>query len=1101
MKQWKKKLALITAAILTAGNVIYVPAAEIQVSAEAVSAENGEDLFSDTEVMEETVQIPEENQEEAQEPEVSPDAENEIFEEDPVAEVLEEEDEGEFRENVPAEPEEENAVSFSDGEQAVFETETEENMVPDAGDSISGDWSYTTSGSKATITKYNGSAVTVTIPEKIDTYTVTAIKAGAFAGNTKLETVSVPYTVTELGSSVGNTGVFQECTNLKYVILAEGSDAAYIGSNCFYNCSSLQEISIPANYEKICYRAFSGCISMRNLTITSSGSAVPNQEIGDRAFEGCKSLQSVYIPPTVKFIGLYAFQNCTALTSLSLSEGLQIIDRGAFYECTKLSAVTIPSTVTQIGSTANYTGVFENCTALRTLTVRQGESDAYIGDRAFKGCSSLQKVSVPKNYTEIHYMAFADCISLTELKIADSNAVYANQFIENNAFDNCTNLKTVTIPGTVKSIGYWAFRNCASLVSVILGEGIESIDKGAFAECKKLTSITIPGSVTVLGSENNTTGVFENCTALAAVTLVKGSDPAFIGDNTFKNCVSLSKITIPGNYLRIHYQAFRGCTGLTSMVYQNSGASYCNQGIDPYAFADCSKLTSVSIPGTVEYIYEFAFQKATALTKLTLNNGIKNIRYGAFAGCTGLATVTVPGSVNSIGSTAGYTGVFQDCTALYKVTILANANGDTGFILGQNTFKNCSSLTYVYIPESFTKFYASAFTGTNAKLTIWGVEGSKADEFAAANDIPFNQVNVATPRISKLANVSSGIQITWKAAEQAKSYVVYRRVKGQETYKSVGKTSALTFTDTKVTSGTTYEYTLVGVNGSNRSDYLKNNGSLKYLSMPKNIKVSNKAGYTLLGWSSVKGAESYVVYRKTDGGKWTRVGIARVDASGGSATGTSLIDRNVEEGTDYIYTVKACAGKVASAYDADGVANRYLGTVKIDSLTNTKTGVMVKWEAAEGAGGYQVYRKTAKGRFTRIAKLSGGDNISYCDGTAVNGKGYSYVVRPYWKTFYGTYEEAKTVRLTAVSIISAANSSAKTIQVSWKKNSKVTGYQIKYVPSSGSTRVVYSDETSVKLKNLKKGVTYKIYVRGYCTVSGKKYYAPWSSGKSVTVTK
>ena len=89
MKQWKKKLALITAAILTAGNVIYVPAAEIQVSAEAVSAENGEDLFSDTEVMEETVQIPEENQEEAQEPEVSPDAENEIFEEDPVAEVLE----------------------------------------------------------------------------------------------------------------------------------------------------------------------------------------------------------------------------------------------------------------------------------------------------------------------------------------------------------------------------------------------------------------------------------------------------------------------------------------------------------------------------------------------------------------------------------------------------------------------------------------------------------------------------------------------------------------------------------------------------------------------------------------------------------------------------------------------------------------------------------------------------------------------------------------------------------------------------------------------------------------------------------------------------
>ena len=1101
MKQWKKNLALIFAAVFTMGNVICVPAAEIQVSSETVSEESGENLFSDTEVYEETVQLSEEAQEEVEEPEVSPEPETEIFEEDPSAEVLEEEDEGEFHENVPAEPDEGDSFSFSDGEQAAFETETEENTMPDAGDSMSGDWSYTTQGSKATITKYSGSDVTVTIPEKIGTYTVTAIKAGAFAGNTKLETVSVPSTVTELGSSVGNTGVFQECTNLKYVILSEGSDAAYIGSNCFYNCSSLQEISIPKNYEKICYRAFSGCISMRNVTITSSGSAVPNQEIGDRAFEGCKSLESIYIPPTVKFIGICAFQDCKGLTSLTLSEGLQIIDRGAFSECTKLSAVTIPSTVTQIGSTNNYAGVFENCTALRTLTIRQGESDAYIGDRAFRGCSSLQAVSVPQNYTEIHYMAFADCISLTEVKIAASTAVYANQFIENNAFDSCTNLKTVTIPGTVKSIGYWAFRNCGNLVSVSLGEGIESIDRGAFAECKKLTSITIPGSVTVLGSENNTTGVFENCTALTTVTLVKGSDPAFIGDNTFKNCVSLSKITIPGNYLRIHYQAFRGCTGLTSMVYQNSGASYCNQGIDPYAFAECSKLASVTVPGTVEYIYEFAFQKDTALKKLTLNNGIKNIRYGAFAGCTSLETVTVPGTVNTIGSTAGYTGAFQDCTALYKVNILANENGDTGFILGQNTFKNCSSLTYVYIPESFTKFYISAFTGTNAKLTIWGVEGSKADDFATANNIPFNQVNVATPRISKLANVSAGIQITWKAAEQAKSYVVYRRVKGENIYKSVGKTSKLTYTDTKVTSGTTYEYTLVGINGSNRSDYLKNNGSLKYLSMPKNIKVSNKAGYTALGWSSVKGAESYVVYRKTDGGKWTRVGITRVDASGDSATGTSLVDRNVEEGTDYIYTVKACAGKVASAYDADGVANRYLGTVKIDSLTNTKSGVMVEWEAAEGAGGYQVYRKTAKGKFTRIAKLSGGSAISYCDETAVNGKGYSYVVRPYWGTSYGTYEEAKTVRLTAVSITSAVNSAAKTIQVSWKKNSKVTGYQIKYVPSSGSSKVVYSDEPSVKLKNMKKGVTYKIYVRGYRTVSGKKYFAPWSSAKSVKVTK
>ena len=270
--------------------------------------------------------------------------------------------------------------------------------------------------------------------------------------------------------------------------------------------------------------------------------------------------------------------------------------------------------------------------------------------------------------------------------------------------------------------------------------------------------------------------------------------------------------------------------------------------------------------------------------------------------------------------------------------------------------------------------------------------------------------------------------------------------------------------------------------------------------MPVGIKVSNKAGYVEVSWNNVSGAQKYSVYRKTPDTKWTRISILNAAVSGDSAAKTTVSDKKVEEGTDYIYTVKAYAGKVASAYDEDGVTTRYLGTGKITSLTNTKTGVTIKWQETEGAGGYLIYRKAGKGKFVRIAKLSGGETNSYCDETAVNGKGYTYAVRPFYGSSNGTYEEAKTVRLSVSSIVSAKNNKAGTIQVTWKKNSKVTGYQVKYT-ASGKSKAVYENGTSVELKNLKKGTTCRVYVRGYRTVLGKKYFGPWSSGKTVKITK
>ena len=106
----------------------------------------------------------------------------------------------------------------------------------------------------------------------------------------------------------------------------------------------------------------------------------------------------------------------------------------------------------------------------------------------------------------------------------------------NDAFTQCHNLISVTMPDTVTSIGGFAFSNCTGLTNVTIGNGVTSIGNRAFQGCRSLTSITIPDSVTS------------------------------IGDRAFNSCSSLSSITIPDSVTSIGDYAFQSCSGLISVT-------------------------------------------------------------------------------------------------------------------------------------------------------------------------------------------------------------------------------------------------------------------------------------------------------------------------------------------------------------------------------------------------------------------------------------------------------------------------------------------------------------------------------------------------------
>ncbi|MBO5866913.1 MAG: leucine-rich repeat domain-containing protein, partial [Clostridia bacterium] len=131
--------------------------------------------------------------------------------------------------------------------------------------------------------------------------------------------------------------------------------------------------------------------------------------------------------------------------------------------------------------------------------------------------------------------------------ISDSYYHYIiNAYIEygvtyiGNVFQNCTSLSNITIPYSVTSIGSSAFDNCRCIRSIIIPNSVKSIASSAFSGCSSLTSITIPDSVTSIGIN-----AFYNCTGIKSIIIPKSV--TYIGGCAFMGCSRLTSITIEGS--------------------------------------------------------------------------------------------------------------------------------------------------------------------------------------------------------------------------------------------------------------------------------------------------------------------------------------------------------------------------------------------------------------------------------------------------------------------------------------------------------------------------------------------------------------------------
>ena len=350
------------------------------------------------------------------------------------------------------------------------------------------------------------------------------------------------------------------------------------------------------------------------------------------------------------------FNNCTGLTGVIFPDTVEYIS--GFENCRMLTRVRWSAGLKKI-----KLGAFDG-TALESLVLPEGVE---ILENAFGNCTELKSVSLPSTLTKIGNSygvpPFSGCHSLESIEIAEGNEVYASDgnCIMRKADNTLVlGLKASKIPSYTEHIGNYAFRDSGA-ESIALPEGVTSIGDYAFAHNDRLKEITLPQSLTSIGWY-----AFSDCFALGKIAIPDGVTELPYG--LFAWCTELKEVALGAKTEKIDTSVFRLCGKLERITISESNAHF-KSAADGRFLLNKTGDTLVlgcqdgAIPDGVKKIGERAFEGRTGLKEIDFNE-VEEIGEYAFVMCAGLDRLKLTSAVRIIGE-----GAFQSCIGLSTVRI------------------------------------------------------------------------------------------------------------------------------------------------------------------------------------------------------------------------------------------------------------------------------------------------------------------------------------------------------------------------------------------------------------------------------------------------
>lgn len=221
--------------------------------------------------------------------------------------------------------------------------------------------------------------------------------------------------------------------------------------------------------------------------------------------------------------------------------------------------------------------------------------------------------------------------------------------IDAKAFKNCSEIYSVTIPMSIVFIGEGAFYNCKGLSAVSLPNGLMRIESLAFNGCSRLKSIVIPKTVEYIGGL-----ILGSCERLSSIIVEEGN----------KNYASANSNVIIDKRYGVLIQGCNNSKIPGNGILDFLGNNYAKiKAVGRLAFAGCTGLKSIRIPGNIKTIEESAFYGCTNLTSVKISKGVEYIQGNAFGGCSSLKSIKFPNSIKSLSNCIG------GCISLEKIEL------------------------------------------------------------------------------------------------------------------------------------------------------------------------------------------------------------------------------------------------------------------------------------------------------------------------------------------------------------------------------------------------------------------------------------------------